>query len=152
MSPIMPFPDSPISLPDEAATIACGERLAHQLRTSEVLALTGGLGAGKTHLTKGIVHGLGSNANVSSPTFSLVHEYLGGRLSVFHFDWYRLEGEDELLGIGWQDYLDADGVCIVEWADRFPAALPRGTRWLALETLHEGGRSLRAIPSPEGAL
>jgi len=152
MSPAMTFPDSPIFLPDEAATVACGERLAQHLRNGDVLALTGGLGAGKTHLTKGIVQGLGCHADVSSPTFSLVHEYLGGTLSVYHFDWYRLEGGEELPGIGWQDYLDADGVCIVEWADRFPAALPRGTRWMALETLPEGGRSLRMIPAPEGAL
>lgn len=147
----MPVPESSISLPDESATVACGVRLASGLRAGDVLALTGGLGAGKTHLTKGIVQGLGSTVEVSSPTFSLVHEYPGGRVNVFHFDWYRLESDAELPGIGWQDYLDADGICIVEWADRFPMALPTGTQWLVMEERPGGGRTLRTIPPPEGA-
>ncbi len=79
----------------------------------------GDLGAGKTHATKGIVAGLGSSMDVSSPTFTLVHEYTGGRLPAYHFDFYRLDSAAELPGIGWDDYLDANGVIIVEWADKF---------------------------------
>ena len=140
-----------LHLPTESETIATGERLAAGLGAGDVLALVGGLGAGKTHFTKGLVRGLGGTAAVSSPTFSLVHEYLGGRLEVFHFDWYRLESARELLGIGWEDYLEREGVCVVEWADRFPAALPPGTHWLELTALSAGGRSLREIAAPEGA-
>lgn len=136
-------------LTSEADTIRCGESLAATLRNGDVIALTGDLGAGKTHLTKGIVLGLGCRDDVSSPTFSLVHEYHGGRLSVFHFDLYRLDEATELRGIGWEDYLERDGVCVIEWADKFPAALPPGTRWFRLENEADGGRSIREISPPE---
>ena len=106
------------------------------------VALTGGLGAGKTHFTKGLVRGLGGTEEVTSPTFTLVHEYSAGRLPVFHFDFYRIETERELTGIGWDEYLDAGGVCVVEWADRFPDLLPASAAWWSLEP--EGpGRQLR---------
>ena len=133
-----------LHLSDVAATIAAGASLAAGLRAGDVVALTGGPGAGKTHFTKGLVRGLGSDAEVTSPTFTLVHEYRGGRLPVFHFDFYRMEKAGDVLGIGWDEYLDAGGVCVVEWADRFPALLPEGTQWWALET--EGtGRRLRQL-------
>ena len=122
--------------------MAAGESLAADLKAGDVLALTGGLGAGKTHLTKGIVRGLGSDEEVTSPTFTLVHEYQGGRLPVFHFDFYRIDKESEVTALGWDEYLDAGGVCVVEWADRFPALLPAAAQWWALEA--EGsGRRLR---------
>ena len=133
-------------LPDAAATIAAGESLAAELRAGDVIALTGGLGAGKTHFTKGLVRGLGSEEEVTSPTFTLVHEYRAGRLPVFHFDFYRMESEREVTAIGWDEYLDAAGICIVEWADRFPSLLPAGTRWWWLSADGEG-RRLRAEPS-----
>ncbi len=119
-------------------TFAYGERLAATVQVGAVLALVGTLGAGKTQLTKGLVAGLGCTAEVSSPTFALVQEYAGGRLSVAHFDLYRLQSAGELWNIGWDDYLDGDGVCIVEWADLFPAALPPGTRWFQLTHQPEG--------------
>ncbi|MCD8064390.1 MAG: tRNA (adenosine(37)-N6)-threonylcarbamoyltransferase complex ATPase subunit type 1 TsaE [Akkermansia sp.] len=102
----------------------------------EVLGVVGELGAGKTHLTQGIMEGLGSSDAAASPTFSLVHEHADGRLRACHFDFYRLKDESELLGIGWDEYLDGDAVLIVEWANLFPDALPEGTSWLLLE--HEG--------------
>ena len=109
-------------------TQALGRALAATLQKGSVVALTGDLGAGKTHFTKGLVEALGGNpAEVTSPTFTLVHEYREGRLPVFHFDFYRLEEASELRGIGWEDYLFEDGVLVVEWAERFPAALPEGT-------------------------
>lgn len=129
-------------LPDTAATIAAGGALSAALRAGDVIALTGGLGAGKTHFTMGLVHGLGSDDTVTSPTFTLVHEYCTGRLPVFHFDFYRIERESEITGIGWDEYLDAGGVCVVEWADRFPSLLPAGTQWWSL-TPEGAGRVLK---------
>ena len=109
-------------------TISAGRLLAARLQSGDVVALCGDLGAGKTHFTKGIVEALGGDAgDVTSPTFTLVHEYRSGRLPVFHFDFYRLERVQELRGIGWEDYLRDDGVVVVEWAERFPEALPEHT-------------------------
>ncbi len=123
-------------------TVAWGRRLAAQLAAGDVVALVGNLGAGKTHATKGIVAGLGSTAEVSSPTFTLVHEYTGGRLTAFHFDFYRLESAQEVLNIAWDDYLDGGGVVIVEWADRFPELLPDNTRWYHFDILPDGARQV----------
>jgi tRNA threonylcarbamoyladenosine biosynthesis protein TsaE len=109
-------------------TKAIGRTLAASLQRGAVVALIGDLGAGKTHFTKGLVEELGGDlAEVTSPTFTLVHEYREGRLPVFHFDFYRLEEASELRNIGWEDYLLEDGVVVVEWAERFPSALPEGT-------------------------
>ena len=132
-------------------TLAWGRALAGTLRVGDVIALVGGLGAGKTHATKGIVAGLGCTGEVSSPTFTLVHEYGGGRLPAFHFDFYRLDSEAELPGIGWEDYLDADGVIIAEWADKFPAAIPAHARWFQFTTLDDGTRGVEEIRPPSSA-
>lgn len=123
-------------------TLAWGRTLAGTLRAGDVVALVGNLGAGKTHAAKGIVSGLGCTAEVSSPTFTLVHEYTGGRLTAFHFDFYRLDAAQEVLNIGWDDYLDAGGVVIVEWADKFPALLPEGTSWFRFTILPDGARGV----------
>jgi tRNA threonylcarbamoyladenosine biosynthesis protein TsaE len=95
--------------------------------------LQGDLGAGKTQLAKGIVAGLGSEAIVTSPTFTIVHEYGGGRLPVYHFDFFRLEDRHRVLRLGLDDYFFGDGVCIVEWADRFAELLPEQSRWIRFE-------------------
>jgi tRNA threonylcarbamoyladenosine biosynthesis protein TsaE len=133
---------APLFLPDAAATMSAGGTLGASLRAGDVIALTGGLGAGKTHFIMGLVRGLGSDDAVTSPTFTLVHEYLAGRLPVYHFDFYRMERESEVTGIGWDEYLEAGGVCVVEWADRFPALLPAGTQWWSL-TVEGSGRLLK---------
>lgn len=104
--------------------IAAGRRFAEGLRAGEVIGLDGDLGAGKTHFCKGLVAGLGSDDAVTSPTFALVQEYRGGRLPVFHFDWYRLDSATELDRIGWDEYLDEGGIVVVEWAGKFPDFLP----------------------------
>jgi tRNA threonylcarbamoyladenosine biosynthesis protein TsaE len=107
--------------------------MAKNLVPGEVLALCGDLGAGKTCFVRGLMAGLGSPDPVASPTFPLVHEYPGGRIPVAHFDFYRVESADELLALGWDDFLDRDGIVVVEWANRFPELLPPGTRWLKIE-------------------
>ncbi len=129
-------------------TLAWGRELGTGLRAGEVIALRGNLGAGKTQAVKGIAEGLGSAMAVASPTFALVHEYRDGRLPLFHFDFYRLEAADEVLRLGWDDYLDEQGVVVVEWPDRFPELLPEGTRWFELEHVAEGGRLVREGEAP----
>ena len=124
-------------------TVALGKTLGTTLRRGDVLALCGGLGAGKTHFVKGIAAGLGAASGVTSPTFTLIHEYPGGRLPLYHFDFYRLENEDEALRIGLDEYLDGDGVTAIEWADKFPALLPPHTRWLHFTTREDGAREVR---------
>ncbi len=127
-------------------TIAHGAALAPTLRRGDVLALCGDLGAGKTHFAKGITAGLAAHAAVTSPTFTLIHEYFGGRLPVYHFDFYRLEDEDEALKIGLDEYLDGDGVCLIEWAEKFPALLPEHTRWLRFTHRADGARIIEETP------
>ncbi len=119
-----------------------GREAATKARAGDVIALVGGLGAGKTHWTKGLVAGLGSQAVVTSPTFGLVHEYADGSLTVHHFDLYRIDSADELLALGWDEYLDAGGVVVVEWADRFPELLPPDTRWLAFSIGEDDARTV----------
>lgn len=125
---------------NEAAMVALGRELASELEAGAVLALVGGLGAGKTHLAKGLAAGIGYAGEVTSPTFSLLQEYRGGRFPLFHFDFYRLKTEDELLAIGWDEFLDESGVVIAEWADLFPDLLPPETRWLRFELQPDGSR------------
>jgi tRNA threonylcarbamoyladenosine biosynthesis protein TsaE len=125
---------------DEEEMEALGAELGAELPAGGVLALVGGLGAGKTRMVKGLARGAGYGGEVTSPTFALVHEYRGGRLPLFHLDLYRLKSADELLAIGWDEFLDEGGLVIVEWADLFPELLPPATRWLRFEVLPEGGR------------
>lgn len=123
-------------------TIALGRSIAATLRRGDVLALCGDLGAGKTHFVKGLAAGLDAQSGVTSPTFTLIHEYRGGRLPLYHFDFYRLEDEDEALKIGLDEYLDGDGVSVIEWADKFPALLPPHTRWLRFTHRADGTRAI----------
>jgi len=125
---------------------AWGMQLASTLAAGDVIALCGNLGAGKTQITRGIVAGMGSQAAVTSPTFTLVHEYLDGRLPVFHFDFYRMEKAAEVIGIGWDEFLNESGIIIVEWADMFPDLLPHGTRWLHIEAKPDGSREVVEKP------
>tara|TARA_R110000850_G_scaffold49460_15_gene122046 strand:+ start:212 stop:631 length:420 start_codon:yes stop_codon:yes gene_type:complete len=127
-----------VNAASEAEMIEAGVQLAPSLMACDVVALKGQLGAGKTHFSKGIVAGLGGDDTVTSPTFSLVQEYQGGRLPVFHFDFYRLDSVNELISLGWDEYLDEDGVVLVEWADKFPEALPAETKWFDLTIAEDG--------------
>ena len=98
-------------------TEAVGAALAQVLQPGTVIAYRGDLGAGKTAFTRGLARGLGVTDRVTSPTYTIVNEYLGGRMPLFHFDMYRLGSEDELFDIGWDDYLERGGVCAVEWSE-----------------------------------
>lgn len=100
-----------------------GAALAKYLLPGDVLAYTGDLGAGKTAFTRGLAAGLGITERVTSPTYTVVNEYLSGRLPLFHFDMYRLHSADELFDIGWEDYLTRGGVCAVEWSENVEEAL-----------------------------
>ena len=100
-----------------------GARLAEQLEPGAVVAFTGDLGAGKTAFTRGLARGLGIPDRITSPTFTIVNEYEGGRLPLFHFDMYRLGSADERFDIGWEDYLRRGGICAVEWSENIADAL-----------------------------
>lgn len=100
-----------------------GEKLARTLTSGTVIAYRGGLGAGKTAFTRGLARGLGCRDTVTSPTYTIVNEYLGGRLPLFHFDMYRLTSAEDLWDIGWEDYLDRGGVCAVEWSENVQDAM-----------------------------
>lgn len=107
----------------EQETEAIGREMAQQLAPGAVVAFTGDLGAGKTAFVRGLARGLGVRERVTSPTFTIVNEYEGGRLPLFHFDMYRLGSADELFDIGWEDYLARGGVCAVEWSENVSDAL-----------------------------
>ncbi len=104
-------------------TEALGEKLAARLSPGDIIAFSGDLGSGKTAFTRGLAKGLGIEERVTSPTFTIVNEYEGGRLPLFHFDMYRLGSSDELFDIGWEDYLARGGVCAVEWSEIVDDAL-----------------------------
>lgn len=109
-------------------TEAVGRKLAAQLQPGDVLAYYGDLGAGKTAFTRGLAAGLGVTEPVTSPTYTIVNEYLSGRLPLFHFDMYRLGSADELFDIGWEDYLARGGICAVEWSENVEEALTGALR------------------------
>ena len=106
-----------------AQTEAIGSALAKILLPGTVIAYRGDLGAGKTAFTRGLARGLGITDPVTSPTYTIVNEYLGGRLPLFHFDMYRLASSDDLWDIGWEDYLERGGICAVEWSENVADAL-----------------------------
>jgi tRNA threonylcarbamoyladenosine biosynthesis protein TsaE len=126
--------------PDE--TVAWGRAFAARLRAGDVVALTGDLGAGKTCLVKGIAAGLGVSTPVTSPTFTLIHEYKG-KIPVNHIDLYRLESPREVLAIGILDYFGGNGVCVVEWAEKISDLLPRNAWRLTLEVVDEQTRRIK---------
>jgi len=125
-----------------AETEKAGAQLAQRLRAADVIALIGDLGSGKTQFVRGIARGLGATEDVTSPTFTLVHEYTGGRLPIYHFDFYRLESGEALRTIGFDEYIFGSGVCAIEWADRFPDAIPPNARWIQLNIVSDNIRHI----------
>ena len=124
-----------------AETEAVGAALAKVLTPGMILAYRGDLGAGKTAFTRGLARGLGCRELVTSPTYTIVNEYLGGRLPLFHFDMYRLASSDDLWDIGWEDYLDRNGICAVEWSERVDDALEDPV-WVTIEKTGEESRRI----------
>ncbi len=131
-----------------AETSAAGRARAEELKAGDVLALVGDLGAGKTEFVKGLAAGLQSDAAVTSPTFTLIHEYADGRIPLYHFDFYRLAHQAEAIALGLDEYFFGAGVSVVEWADRFPELFPAQARWFYFEMNGEEGRSIREGSAP----
>ena len=128
-------------------TEALGMRLAAKLRPGTVIAYQGDLGAGKTAFTRGLARGLGADEPVTSPTYTIVNEYLTGRMPLFHFDMYRLRSADDLFDIGWEDYLERGGVCAVEWSENVADALESPVQVLIEKT----GDTTRTVTITGGA-
>jgi len=124
-----------------AETEAIGAALGKILPAGTILAYRGDLGAGKTAFTRGLARGLGYDEPVTSPTYTIVNEYLGGRLPLFHFDMYRLASADDLWDIGWEDYLDRGGICAVEWSENVEEAIEEAV----FVTIEKTGEESRRI-------
>ena len=122
-------------------TEALGRALGQKLKGGEIVAYTGDLGAGKTAFTRGLARGLDIQMSVTSPTYTLVNEYTGGRLELFHFDMYRLGSSEDLFDIGWDDYLLRGGVCAVEWSENVSDAMEDAI-WVRIQRLDDDTRSI----------
>lgn len=125
-----------------SATELTGREFALHLPAGTVVALTGPLGAGKTRFVKGLANGIGAPGEVTSPTFTLVHEYAGGRFPVYHFDFFRIEDRSSAERLGLDEYFFGDGICVVEWADKFADLIPPNARWVSFETKSETERTI----------
>jgi len=126
-------------------TEAIGMQVAEDLDPGSVLALKGELGSGKTVFTQGLVAGLEGSATATSPTFTIVHEYQGGRLPIYHFDFFRLENRGSTDRLGLDDYFFGDGVCVIEWPDRFPDLVPAHAQWIFFEIKSERQRIITLL-------
>ena len=124
-----------------AETEKVGAALGRTLKPGTILAYRGDLGAGKTAFTRGLARGLGCDEIVTSPTYTIVNEYVSGRIPLFHFDMYRLRSSDDLWDIGWEDYLDRGGVCAVEWSENVDDAMEEAV-CITIEKLGEDSRRI----------
>ena len=124
-----------------AETEAIGAALGKIINPGTVIAYRGDLGAGKTAFTRGLAKGLGCTEIVTSPTYTIVNEYLGGRIPLFHFDMYRLRSSDDLFDIGWEDYLERGGICAVEWSENVDDAMEDAV-YITIEKLGEESRKI----------
>ena len=127
-----------------AETEKFGREFAKTLSAGSVLALKGELGSGKTQFVKGLAAGIGSAAAVTSPTFTIIHEYSGGRWLIYHFDFFRIEDRQSALRLGLDEYFFDDGVSVIEWADRFPDLIPDSAQWISFEMKSENERAIKA--------
>ena len=126
--------------PEETESFGC--RFASNVKPGDVVALRGDLGSGKTQFVKGLATALGSMTIATSPTFTLIHEYSGGHLPIYHFDFFRVEDRHAAEQLGLDDYFFGDGVCVIEWADRFPDLIPENAHWISFETKSETQRTI----------
>lgn len=125
-----------------------GAEFAAHATAGDVFALVGNLGSGKTHWTKGFISYFNPDATATSPTFSIVNEYPVTNRTLYHFDFYRLKSAEELIDIGWDEYLDDQAIVICEWANLFPELLPENSTWLEFKQLDEKTRIVRSIVKP----
>ncbi len=125
-----------------AETESFAEKLASKLSGGEVIAFRGGMGMGKTCFTRGLARGLGFEGSVTSPTFALVNEYIGGRLPLYHFDMYRVEGWEDLYSTGYFDYIEAGGVIAAEWSENIENALEGKVITVEFERLSDTMRKI----------
>ncbi len=139
-----------VFLPDEAATLALGERLAQVLEPGLFIALSGNLGSGKTTLTRGILRGLGYAGKVKSPTYTLVELYNLSKLDLYHFDLYRFNDPQEWLDAGFRDYFERRNICLVEWPERASELLPVPDLKISLSTQGDGRRIRIAAETEHG--
>lgn len=133
---------------NEQETEAIGQALVGRLAPGTVIAFTGDLGAGKTAFVRGMARGLGISQRVTSPTFTIVNEYEGGRLPLFHFDMYRLSGADDLFDIGWEDFLRRGGICAVEWSENIRDALEPDTIYVDIRRGETENQRVLTIRGP----
>lgn len=130
--------------PEETRQI--GEKIAKQLKSGDVVLLYGDLGAGKSELTRGIAKGLGIKGNIPSPSFTILNVYSDGILPLYHFDWYRLHGSDELFEMGMDEYLSGDGIAVVEWPGICPEAVPEDCLKVSIASNGDDQREITLTP------
>ena len=126
--------------PEETEAVAL--KLSEVLCGGEVVAFRGDLGAGKTCFTRGLAKGLGYNGNVTSPTFAIVNEYLGGKFNIYHYDMYRIEGWEDLYSTGFFDYKDLGGIIVAEWSENIEGALDNDTIYVLIDKLGDNQRKI----------
>jgi len=137
-----------VNIKNEKETREFGLALAKELKPGAIVALVGDLGTGKTTLTRYIAEGLGILEPIQSPTFTIIREHRTGRLPLFHFDVYRLEGPEDLFELGYEDYFFGQGVTIVEWADKVADLMPEDTLWIHINYKEQSGKD--QIENDEG--
>jgi tRNA threonylcarbamoyladenosine biosynthesis protein TsaE len=136
------------SSPEE--TMAIGAAIARGLKPGSVVALRGGLGAGKTCLAKGIARGLGIAEEVTSPSYTIVSEYFtASHVPFYHIDAYRLNGDDDFEALGGGEYLNGQGIAVIEWSERIPGSIPRSAMVVEIGLLGDGRRSIGIEEAPE---
>ena len=119
-----------------------GAKFSNLLEPGDVIAYKGGLGMGKTCFTRGVAKGLGYSGNVTSPTFDLINEYIGGRLSLYHFDMYRIESWEDLYSCGFFEYIESEGIVAVEWSENIENALPESTYFIEINRIDDTTREI----------
>lgn len=138
---IQPFCNKPIETKSVDETLQLALSFAKSLQPGDIICLSGDLGAGKTHFVKGVSSYFGIDPSlVNSPTFTLVHEYLGGKIPVYHFDFYRIKSEQEILEIGADEYFYDDGICMIEWPDKAQGLIPETAIWIDITHLGKNKR------------
>ncbi|WP_297518019.1 tRNA (adenosine(37)-N6)-threonylcarbamoyltransferase complex ATPase subunit type 1 TsaE [uncultured Clostridium sp.] len=126
-------------------TMSIGKQLGKLASKGDIICLTGDLGTGKTHMSKGIAEGLGIAEHITSPTFNIVNEYHSGRLTLYHFDVYRVNDPDEIYAIGFDEYIFGEGVSLIEWANYIEELIPNEYLYINIKKIPEKGENFRKI-------